>query len=99
MPDRPHGVDDIGCWQQASGGDHGFPGRAAALRIADRAARVHDGRAARAMNRAIDATTAQQAAIGRVDDGIHFHPGNIAVHDLQVFPCHGVSWSPGLGRP
>jgi hypothetical protein len=67
------------------------------LRIADRAARVHDGRAARAMNRAIDATTAQQAAIGRVDDGIDFHPGNIAVHDLQVFPCHGVSWSPGWG--
>jgi len=44
------------------------------------------------MDRTIDTAAAQQASVGRIDDGIDFHSRNVAVHNLQVFACHGVSW-------
>lgn len=66
MPDRPHRMDDVADRQPVTLGDLGVASGTAA----QRAAFGQQLGAGGAMNRAVDATTAQQRSIRRVDDGI-----------------------------
>ncbi|MNN57230.1 hypothetical protein D3C81_1722070 [compost metagenome] len=92
MPDRADRVDHVRRGQAPARGDHCLAGGATAVRVADRAAGLHDGGAAGPVDGAVDAAAAQQAAVGRVDDGIDFHPGDVAMDYLQVLAGHVVSW-------
>ena len=72
MPDRADGMDDVARRQFAADGDDRLAGRQAVAPQtgAQGAAGREDGRAAAAMDGAIDSAAAEQAAVGSIDDGI-----------------------------
>jgi len=84
LPDGPDGMDDVFRRQLAAGGDDGFAGGAATLAVADGAAFFEDGRAAGAVDGAVDAATAEQRAVGRVDDGVGWHFCDVALEEVNA---------------
>jgi hypothetical protein len=65
--------------QAVASGDLGFAGSAAAKR----AAFGEQLQASRAMDRAINAATAQERSIGRIDDGVNAECGDVGNDDLK----------------
>src|SRR6185437_1193518 len=80
VPDRTNRVNHMARGQPVAARHLGLT-RATA---AKRAALLHQLRASRAVNRAIDTTTAEQRAIGRVDDSIDVEEGNIPGDDKNA---------------
>jgi hypothetical protein len=73
-------MDDVTGREVAADGDHRLADRqpVGPHAAAQGAAGVEDGRAAAAMDRAIDPAAAIQAAVGSVDDGVDGVVGEIA---------------------
>ena len=67
VPDRPDGVNYMLRRESVASGDFGIAGGAAA----EAAAFGEQLRPSRAMDRAVDAASAQQRAIRSVDDGVN----------------------------
>jgi len=66
-------------WQPISAGDFGVAGRAAIQRAAFREQFGAGG----AMDRTIDAASAEQGRIRRVDDGVNAQRGDVGNNDFQ----------------
>ena len=66
MPDRPDSVDDVFRWQAVATRDLGRPGFA----TAKRSAFGEQFRSGGAMDRAVNAATAEERFVGRIDDGV-----------------------------
>src|SRR5579862_1826810 len=80
VPDRTDGVNDMLRRQPITAGDLGGAGRAAAKRSAfDK-----QFRSGGAMDRAVDATAAEQAPIGGIDDGVDRKRGDVGNADLYL---------------
>ena len=78
-PDRTDGVDHLPGRQPACSGRLGVAGGAAA----QQAALGEDLRPARAVNRTVDAATAEQARVCRVDDCVDYLLGDVAAYSLD----------------
>ena len=72
VPDRAHGMDHVTCGQGEARGDARLAGGAAhaRCRFGQGAAGRQQRRTGRAMDGAIHAAAAEQARIGRIDDGV-----------------------------
>ena len=79
VPDRPDGMDHMPRRQPITPGDLGVTGGAAM----ERAALGQQFGPGRAMDRAIDAATAEQRAIRRVDDGVNAQRRDVGNEDLE----------------
>src|SRR5262245_66192220 len=79
-PDGANGVDHMARLEAETGRDLGL----ARLATAERGASLFKLGAGGAMDRAIDAATAEQAPIGGVDDGVDVERGDIALDDLDA---------------
>src|SRR5262249_36766169 len=77
-------VDDIFCREVAAGGDDGLTGGATALAVADGPAFSEYGRAPGAMDGSIDAATAQQRTIRRVNDRVSRHLCNVPLFEMDT---------------
>jgi MarR family transcriptional regulator for hemolysin len=86
MPDRPHGMNDIVCGQLETCGDARFAGATANARrtFRQRPTGCKQRGSCGAVDRAIDATTAEQSGIGGIDDGIHAQLGDVGAYDCNV---------------
>src|ERR687898_255961 len=78
-PHRPDGVDHMPGFQLVAASDFGLPG----LGAAEGSAFGQQFRSGSAMNRAVDATAAQEAAVGGIDDGIDVQGGDVGNNDFQ----------------
>ena len=78
-PHRPDGMDHMPGFQLVAAGDF----RLAGLGAAEASAFGQQFRSGRAMNGAVDATAAQEAAVGGIDDGIHIQGGDVGNNDFQ----------------
>lgn len=78
VPDRPHRVNDVAGRQPVSFGDLGIASGAAA----QFAAFGQQLRAGGAMDRAVNATTAQQRGVRRIDDGIDIKCRDVGDDDV-----------------
>ena len=76
VPDGPHGVDHVLGVEAVGPGDLGLPGFAAAQGPAFRQQLRPRG----PVDGAVHPAAPQQGRIGRVDDGVHGHPGDIVAH-------------------
>jgi len=72
-------MDDIPCRQTPCAGDHRF----ADLTPANTLAFLLNSRAALIVDRAGNASTQDQVAVGRIDDGIDSLIGDISLNDLD----------------
>lgn len=78
VPDRPHRVNDVAGGQPIAVGDLGVAGGAAA----ELAAFGQQFRPGGAMNRTINAATAQQRGVRRIDDGIDLEGRDVGDDDV-----------------
>ena len=76
--DRPDGVKDILRGEAAGTGRHGVSGGAPADLAPDLIEFAHDRRTAGAVDGAVHSAAARQRRVGRVDDRVHRHAGDIA---------------------
>jgi hypothetical protein len=79
VPHRPHGMNHMPCRQTVTFGDFGVAGLAAM----EGAALGQQFGAGRAMDRTIDAATAEQRRVGGVDDGVNAQRRDIGDNDFQ----------------
>ena len=79
MPDRPHSMDDIPCGKPVAFGDFGLSCTAAAQRAAFR----QQLRPGRTVNGSVHTSAAQQALVCGIDNGIHFHGGDVVSYNLK----------------
>ena len=78
-PDRPDGVQDVTGGQVTSAGRLHVAGVAPA----ELAALVENRRPTRAVDRAVDAATAEQRRVGRVHDGVDVLLGDVAEDEFD----------------
>lgn len=86
VPARADGMDHMSGRQVSGDANHGRTGWAAigipAVGV------VHDGRSTAAVDRPVDASSAQQAAVGRIDDGIHLLVRDVADRQFEDSPLN-----------
>jgi hypothetical protein len=88
MPDRANGVNHMPCRKAISPGDLGVAGFAAMQATAF----IEKLRTGGAMNRPVDATAAEQRAVGGIDDGVDVQRGDVGDDDLEARPrTHSLS--------
>jgi tetratricopeptide (TPR) repeat protein len=96
--DRPHGVDHVLGGQAPGGSDHRLTGGAAA----QTAGLGLDIRPAGAVNSPVHSTARDQAAVGRVDNGVGGHRGDVSINQGKTGVAdgevgHGSASSLGSG--
>ncbi len=79
VPHRPDGMDHMPSPEPIAAGDF----RLAGFGAAEASAFGQQLRSGSAMNGAVDATAAQEAAVGGIDDGIHIQGGDVGNNDFQ----------------
>jgi len=82
-PDGPHGVNDKSGSQMAAAGDNGLAGGTFSLLLPDSLALFENLGSAGAMDGSIDASTAQQAGVCRIDNGIGILDRDIASNQCE----------------
>ena len=93
VPDRAHGVDDVRRRQPLAGDDDGFARGQPGFVFksgAQQATFFQNGRAAGAVDGAIDAAPTRQAGVGGVHNGRDLLPGHVALHELNTGGSVGV---------
>jgi hypothetical protein len=79
VPHRPYGMNYMPCRQTVTFGDFG----AAGLAAIQRAAFGQQLGSGRAMDRTVDAATAEQRGVRSVDDGVNAQGGDIGDDDFE----------------
>ncbi len=82
-PDGSHGVDDKSGSQMAAAGNDRLAGRTFALRCPDSFALFENPRSTGTMNSSIDASTAQQAGVCRIHNGVGILDRDIAANQCE----------------
>ena len=95
LPDRTHGMDHVTAWQVPATGHLGMTG----LATSECAALLEQPGSGGPVNGAVDATAAEQRAVGGIDDGIDGKCGDVAFEDLDPLAHAFLSRMPRLCFP